>query len=86
MEDDTCSGCGNDLNVTLLHKEPYDVDETVVCYGCRAKAMMQRLDSHQHEQEDKKLDEQKAWASPRYADGRMYLVEPIRVGQGQKES
>jgi hypothetical protein len=75
MEDHTCSGCGNDLEHTLKVHEPYDVDTETVCWGCRAKAVMERYDLAEHEAEDKAA----GTASPHRSDGRHYTVRPMTL-------
>jgi len=75
IEDETCGGCGGDLNVTLVHQEPYDVDIDTVCWSCRAKATITRWDEKQHEQEDKNATPRQ----PRHGDGRIYTVKPMTM-------
>lgn len=78
IEDSTCPGCGNDLNHTMTVTEPYDVDTEAVCWACRARDIVTRLDQSKHREEEERLDRAKNFSAPRRADGRKYPVRPMR--------
>lgn len=49
------------------------MDTETVCWSCRALAVMQRFDGHQHEEDDKKA----GTAQPHHGDGRIYTVREM---------
>lgn len=81
MEDDTCPGCGNDLNHTLTVHEPYDVDVDTVCWACRARSIVERMDSDQHKAQDEKAPP----GTPKRSDGRIYPVRPMTMDELELE-
>lgn len=68
LEDTSCSGCGNDLRVSLQRGHSWDVDNETRCWACAAKEIVQR-DDHEAHKDDKPVR-----GRAMYLDGRFYTV------------
>lgn len=68
LEDVSCSGCGNDLRVSLERGHSWDVDDKTRCWACASKETVER-DDHEAHKNDKPMK-----GRPAYFDGRFYTV------------
>lgn len=68
LEDVSCSGCGNDLRISLEGGHSWDVDNETRCHACAAKDTVER-DDHEAHKNDKAMK-----GRPGYFDGRFYTV------------